>query len=124
MGVLHPIGLLRHRRITFFATLSGTLCREADISCPKVQLSHNRLAQHNGCSLCASALGTRRTLWSLPKATTSLVHVVAANWSLGTQLKAPQPDRSLTFFGAKIADTFMQLNANCAHGPYRCVMSS
>jgi hypothetical protein len=94
MGVLHPIGLLRHRRITFFATLSVTLCWEADISCPKVQLSHNRLAQHNGCSLCASALGTRRTLWSLSKATTSLVHVVAANWSLGTQLKAPQPDHS------------------------------
>jgi hypothetical protein len=43
-GVVGPIGLLRHRRITFFATLSGTLCREADISCPKVQLSHNRLA--------------------------------------------------------------------------------
>jgi hypothetical protein len=36
---------------------------------------------------------------------------VAANWSLGTQLKAPQPDHSLTFFGAKIAATFMQLNA-------------
>ena len=27
-GVVGPIGLLRHRRITFFATLSGTLCRK------------------------------------------------------------------------------------------------
>ena len=40
---------------------------------------------------------------------------MAANWSLGTQLKAPQPDHSLTFFGAKIAATFMQLNTKCAH---------
>ena len=66
----------------------------------------------------------RRTLWSLPISIMSLVHVVSANWSLGTQLKAPQPDHSLTFFSAKTAATFMQLNAKCAHGPCRCVMPS
>jgi hypothetical protein len=30
---IHPIGLLRHRRIAFFATLGGTPCPQADISC-------------------------------------------------------------------------------------------
>jgi hypothetical protein len=50
MGGSPPLGRSRSYRFTktppyhFFATLSGTLCREADISCPKVQLSHNRLA--------------------------------------------------------------------------------
>ena len=67
---------------------------------------------------------SRTTPCSLSKATTSLVHVVAASWCLGKQLKAPQPDHSYTFFSAKIAATFIQLNPKCAHGPCRCIMPS
>jgi hypothetical protein len=51
--------------------------------------------------------------WSL-SAPVSLVRVVAAHWSLGTQLKA-KPDHPYTFFGAKTAATFMQLNAELFH---------
>ena len=40
----------------------------------------------------------------------TFVRVVAANCSLGTQLKASEPARPYTFFGAKTAGTFMQLN--------------
>ena len=58
----------------------------------------------------SSNLGGRH--WSLPKQLIGLVHVVAANWSLGTQLKAPEPDHPYTFFGAKTAATFIQLNAD------------
>jgi hypothetical protein len=39
---------------------------------------------------------------------------VAANWSLGTQLKA-KPDHPYTFFAATTAATFMQLNADPFH---------
>jgi hypothetical protein len=42
----------------------------------------------------------------------ALVRAVAASWSLRTQLKAPQPEHSYTFFGAKTAATFIQLRAD------------
>ena len=37
-------------------------------------------------------------------------------------IESPTTGSLVDFFGAKIAATFMQLNAKCAHGPYRCVM--
>ena len=49
------------------------------------------------------------TPWSLP-ASVSLVRVAAANWSLGTQLKATEPEHSYTFSGAKTAAALIQLN--------------
>jgi hypothetical protein len=52
------------------------------------------------------------TLWSPPKPLMCLVRVVAGNWSLGTQLNASEPDHRYTFFGAKTAATFIQLNAD------------
>jgi hypothetical protein len=61
--------------------------------------------------------GTKRVAVEPIKSTTSLVRVVAANWSLGTQLKVPQPDHPYTFFSAKIAATFMQLNASALTAP-------
>ena len=66
--------------------------------------------------------------WRTPRslsASVSLVRVVAANLSLGTQSKA-KPDHPSIFFGAKTAATFIQLNAElqvCFHltgdGPCR-----
>ena len=50
------------------------------------------------------------TPWSLP-ASVSLVRVAAANWSLGTQLKATEPEHLYTFSGAKTAAAFIPLNA-------------
>ena len=43
-------------------------------------------------------------------ASVSLVRVAAANWNLGTRLKATEPAHPSTFFGAKTAVAFMLLN--------------
>jgi hypothetical protein len=42
----------------------------------------------------------------------ALVRAVAANWNLRRPLKIPQADHPSTFFAAKTADTFIQLNAD------------
>ena len=39
--------------------------------------------------------------------------VAAASWSLGTQLKATEPDHSYTFSSAKTAATFIHLTPVC-----------
>ena len=39
-------------------------------------------------------------------------------------VESPTTGSIIDFFSAKIAATFMQLNAKCAHGPCRCVMPS
>ena len=48
---------------------------------------------------------------NLPVSILTLVRVVAANWSLRTQLEASEPDHPYTFFSAKTVATFIQLNA-------------
>jgi hypothetical protein len=50
-------------------------------------------------------------LCNLPVSILTLVRVVAANWSLRIQLKAPEPEHPYTFFSAKTAATFIQFNA-------------
>ena len=39
-------------------------------------------------------------------------------------VESPTTGSLVDFFRCEDAATFMQLNAKCAHGPYRCVMSS
>jgi hypothetical protein len=48
----------------------------------------------------------------------ALVHVVAANLSSRTQLKAPKWAHACTFFGAKTAPTFIRLRADLLNGPH------
>jgi hypothetical protein len=48
----------------------------------------------------------------LPVAILALVRGVAANLCLRTRVKVPQPDHRYTFFGAKTAATFSQLNGD------------
>ena len=48
---------------------------------------------------------------NLPVSILTLVRVVAANWSLRTQSEASKLDHPCTFFSAKTAATFIQLNA-------------
>ena len=69
-GVVGPIGLLRHRRITFFATLSGTLCTAQWMFTVCLCLRHQEDAvepiesDHEPCSRCGCKLEFRNTVES------------------------------------------------------------